>query len=85
MAPGKTDAETDAALKRLGHNFVRVLLGIAVLLVVLEFIIHRHGEIAFEDIPLFPALYGVVAFVFIVYAGRGLRLLIMRREDYYDE
>ena len=32
MAPGKTDAETDAALKRLGHNFVRVLLGIAVLL-----------------------------------------------------
>ena len=85
MAPGKTDAETDAALKRIGHNFVRVLLGIAVLLVVLEFIIHRHGEIALEDIPLFPALYGFVAFVFIVYAGRGLRLLIMRREDYYDE
>jgi hypothetical protein len=85
MAPGKTDADTDAALKRLGHNFVRVLLGIAVLLVVLEFIIHRHGEIALEDIPLFPALYGFVAFVFIVYAGRGLRLLIMRREDYYDE
>ena len=85
MAPGKTDAETDAALKRLGHNFVRVLLGIALLLVVLEFIIHRHGEIALEDIPLFPALYGFVAFVFIVYAGRGLRLLIMRREDYYDE
>ena len=85
MAPGKTDAKTDAALKRLGHNFVRVLLGIAVLLVVLEFIIHRHGEIALEDIPLFPALYGFVAFVFIVYAGRGLRLLIMRREDYYDE
>ena len=85
MAPGKTDAETDAALKRLGHNFVRVLLGIALLLVVLEFIIHRHGEIALEEIPLFPALYGFVAFVFIVYAGRGLRLLIMRREDYYDE
>ena len=85
MAPGKTDADTDAALKRLGHNFVRVLLGIAVLLVVLEFIIHRHGEIALQDIPLFPALYGFVAFVFIVYAGRGLRLLIMRREDYYDE
>lgn len=85
MAPGKTDADTDAALKRLGHNFVRVLLGIAVLLVVLEFIIHRHGEIALEEIPLFPALYGFIAFVFIVYAGRGLRLLIMRREDYYDE
>ena len=85
MAPGKTDAETDAALKRLGHNFVRLLLGIAVLLVVLEFIIHRHGEIALEEIPLFPALYGFIAFVFIVYAGRGLRLLIMRREDYYDE
>ena len=85
MVPTNTNAKTDAALQRLGWHFTRVLVLIAVILVPLEFVAHRHGEIALENIWLFPALYGFVAFVFIVYAGRALRLLIMRREDYYDE
>lgn len=85
MVPTNTNAKTDAALQHLGRHFTRVLVLIAVILVPLEFIVHRHGEIALEDIWLFPAIYGFVAFVFIVYAGRALRLLIMRREDYYDE
>ncbi|MDA9639703.1 hypothetical protein N9E91_04920 [Alphaproteobacteria bacterium] len=75
----------DNALKKLGSGFTRVLLAIAVVLVVLEFIVHRHGEVALEDIPLFPAIYGFLAFVLIVYAGRALRLVIMRREDFYDD
>jgi hypothetical protein len=85
MVPTNTNAKTDTALQRLGRHFTRVLVLIAVILVPLEFVAHRHGEIALEDIWLFPAIYGFVAFVFIVYAGRALRLLIMRREDYYDE
>ena len=85
MVPINTNAETDAALQRLGRNFTRLLALIAIILVPLEFIAHRHGEITLEDIPLFPAIYGFLAFVFIVYAGRSLRLLIMRREEYYDE
>jgi len=53
--------------------------------VVLELFIHRHGVNAVEESFLFPAIYGFVAFLFIVQVGKWLRLLIMRREDYYDE
>jgi hypothetical protein len=54
-------------------------------LVVLEFIFHRHGEVAAEDFPLFPALFGFLAFLFIVQIGKWLRVMIMRDEDYYDD
>jgi hypothetical protein len=35
--------------------------------------------------PIFHALYGFVAFSFIVLAGQHLRRLVARKEDYYDE
>ena len=44
----------------------------------------RHGEIVLEDLPLFPAIYGFAASVFIVVVGIGLRHLLMRKGDYYD-
>jgi hypothetical protein len=74
-----------SALKRLGSRFSLVLVIVAVSLVILEFVIHRHGEIAAEDFPIFPAIYGFLAFLFIVQVGKWLRLIIMRQEDYYDE
>ena len=74
-----------SALKRFGSRFSLVLVIVAVSLVILEFVIHRHGEIAAEDFPIFPAIYGFLAFLFIVQVGKWLRLIIMRQEDYYDE
>ena len=74
-----------SALKRLGSRFSLLLVIVAVSLVILEFVIHRHGEIAAEDFPIFPAIYGFLAFLFIVQVGKWLRLIIMRQEDYYDE
>ncbi len=44
---------------------------------------HPHFEI--EGFPVFFAIYGFVAFSFIVLAGQHLRKLVMRKEDYYDE
>jgi len=73
------------SLSLLGHKFTLVLVAIGVLLVVLELFIHRHGVNAVEESFLFPAIYGFIAFLFIVQVGKWLRLLIMRREDYYDE
>lgn len=32
----------------------------------------------------FQALFGFVVFVVIVFLGRGLRLIVERKEDYYD-
>ena len=78
-------SSSHSALQRLGSRFTLVLVIVAVNLVILEFVIHRHGEIAAEDFPIFPAIYGFLAFLFIVQVGKWLRLLIMRREDYYDE
>ena len=47
----------------------------------------RHVD--FEPERLFGfigifGIYGFVCFIFIVFAGKGLRMLVMRDEDYYD-
>ena len=77
--------ETSLRLREMGAWMTLILIGLGVVLIVLEFIIHRHGETEFEDIPLFPAFYGFGAFVFVVLGGIILRKLIMRREDYYGD
>ena len=77
--------EQKTALQRLGSRFTMGLLAVALVLVVLEFILHRHGEVAAENFPLFPALFGFAAFLFIVQVGKWLRMMIMRDEDYYDD
>ena len=71
-------------LKKLGNYASVALVVIGITLIVFEFFVHRHGEIALEDLPLFPAIYGFAASVFIVAVGIGLRHLLMRKEDYYD-
>lgn len=40
--------------------------------------------IAFEAFPIAYGLYGFASFVGIVFAGKALRKVIMRDEDYYD-
>ena len=42
MVPTITNAETDAALQRLGRNFTRLLVLIAIILVPLEFLSLIH-------------------------------------------
>ena len=69
----------------MGKWATRVLLAFGAVLVVLEFVVHRHGEIAAEDIPLFPAVYAFFICIFIVVGGIYLRKIAMRDEDYYDD
>lgn len=54
------------------------------LLVVADFLVHRHISTAAERLPAFYALYGFVALVGVVMAAKGLRLLVKRDEEYYD-
>lgn len=49
-----------------------------------DLVYHRHVVFDFESFPAVYGIYGFVSFVFIVFAGKGLRKLIMRDEDYYD-
>ena len=78
-------SEESARLALMGKWAKRVLLAFGAVLVVLEFVVHRHGEIAAEDIPFFPAVYAFFICIFIVVGGIYLRKIAMRDEDYYDD
>lgn len=54
------------------------------LLFALDFVVHRHIYLDFEKIPAFYALYGFVACVVLVVIAKWMRVLLMRKEDYYD-
>lgn len=56
-----------------------------ILLVVADFVIHRHIGLPWEKIPAFYAIYGFVACVVLVVIAKEMRKLVMRKEDYYDE
>ncbi|MDH5445474.1 MAG: hypothetical protein OEY52_07940 [Gammaproteobacteria bacterium] len=69
-------------------NVNRVLYGFYVicgLLVIADFIVHRHIGLDWERIPAFYAMYGFVACVLLVVLAKLMRKLVMRKEDYYDE
>lgn len=44
---------------------------------------HPHFEA--EGFPVFFAIYGFAAFMFIVLVGQHLRKLVGRKENYYEE
>ena len=79
------NSEEARKLKAMGQWATRLLLAIGAVLVVLEFIVHRHGEIALEDLPLFPAVYAFFVCILIVVGGIWLRKIAMRPENYYDD
>ena len=77
-------SKTTADMQKMARHFTRFLLGIAIILAVLELFLHRHGIAPIEDSFMFPAIFGFLAFMFIVQVGKWLRQMIMRPEDYYE-
>lgn len=70
------------------ENVNRLLKGfyaICILLVLADFIVHRHIGFDWEKIPAFYALYGFVACVLLVVVAKRMRNVLMRKEDYYDD
>jgi len=68
-------------------NVTKVFIGLCVicaLLVLTELAVHRHPHFGWEGVPFFHAAFGFVAFWCIVIAGKHLRKLLWRPEDYYD-
>ena len=76
--PGWADKPDNQRLIR------RVLYVACALLVVVDFVVHRHIYTDIERVPAFYALYGFVALVGVVMAAKGLRHFVKRNEDYYD-
>jgi hypothetical protein len=64
---------------------LRVLCGIGLLLVIADLLYHKHAHFVAEETFGFYAFFGFFAFVGIVLAGKHLRKILMRPEDYYDD
>ena len=52
----------------------------------LDFVIHRHGETGFDENFGFYGAYGFIGSVLLVLVAKNiLRRIVMRPEDYYDD
>ncbi len=67
------------------RRMLRVFYVICALLVIADFIVHRHIYHDWEKIPAFYAIYGFVGCVVLVLIAKEMRKVLMRGEDYYDE
>ena len=67
------------------RKMLKVFYVICGLLVVADFVVHRHIYHDWENIPAFYAIYGFVGCVVLVLIAKEMRKVIMRGEDYYDE
>ena len=63
---------------------VRIFLAVSIVLLLLDLVINRHNLFTWEGWFGFYGFFGFVACVALVMAARVLRMLVMRREDYYD-
>ena len=61
------------------------LIGICIALLVSDLFYHKHVHFPFEGWWGFFGLFGFAAFYFIVMAGKWLRKIVMRDEEYYDD
>lgn len=62
----------------------RVLYAVCVLLLLTDVFVHKHTHISAEQWFGFHAFCGFAAAVVLVLAARGLRVVLGRKEDYYD-
>ena len=67
-------------VKRLLRGFYIFL----VLLLIVDFFIHKHGYFPVEGYPDFFAVYGFVACVLLIFIAKVLRLFLKREENYYE-
>lgn len=61
------------------------LVGVCVILVGLDLVVHRHVSHPWETMFGFYAVYGFVACVLLVLLAKEMRKVLIRKEDYYDE
>ena len=52
-------------------------------LVLLDFVVHRHNVHRWEDLFAFYPLYGFVGIWILVLIAKAMRRVLMRPEDYY--
>jgi uncharacterized membrane protein len=75
--------------KEPSHQHAKLLLELfglcLVVMVVAGLFIQWPLHFWWDDLKAFYAVYGFAAFVFLIYAAKGLRLILQKDEDYYDK
>jgi hypothetical protein len=64
---------------------LRIFYSICIMLLAVDFIIHRHVETDIEKIPAFYVVYAFLACVLFVLIANQLRKLLMREDHYYTK
>ena len=55
-----------------------------VILLIVDFFIHKHADFPWESAPDFFAVYGFVSCVALIFIAKLLRLSIKKDENYYE-
>jgi len=78
--------ENPVRFRRLKRGFYVALAAIALAEIVVPLVAHPdHAHFAFEDLPAWGSLYGLVSCVLIIVVSKFLgKIWLMRRETYYD-
>lgn len=66
-------------------RIVYTLYAVCAVVMALDLVVERHEYLGFAGWFGFYAWYGFIACVGLVIAAKGLRRLVMRPEDYYEE
>ena len=61
-----------------------LLYGAALLVLLLDLVVHRHSVHPWEWLPFFYPVYGFVGCVVLVLVAKWMRRLIMRPREYYQ-
>lgn len=70
------------------RNLVRIIMGLAVICALLflgDIVYHRHAKFDAEETWGFYAVFGFLAFSFIILSTKYLKMLIARPDNYYGE
>jgi phosphatidylserine synthase len=86
VGPANTTGETVHFFDKPANvrRVLALLYAVCALLLLADFVLHRHVEHPLEGLPGFYAVFGLVGCVSLVLAAKQLRRWVMRPEDYYD-
>ncbi|MDQ2092170.1 hypothetical protein [Marimonas arenosa] len=69
--------------RRNVNRIVYALYGLCAALFLADFFYHKHVYLGVEELPGFYAVYGFVMCAMLVICAKAMRVILMRREDYY--
>ena len=70
--------------ERNRRNLRRIFYAFLIGLLFIDFVIPKHGHFSWETAPEFFAVYGFIGCVSLIFVAKILRLIVKRKEDYYD-